>query len=453
MALSKELRLRIKKFLIANPIDSSSNDKYGMAAQHFEVEREQVRSIYRRMIGRNNSNLKNQYPLKPEDCFRPELQSDRVQTSDSLNITINTNIEVKSLESLLDVCDVDSETWEVVSWACKKWDLGIKNKAEQIETKALYSVSAKFRLRKIETDLVLQKELLARELFELAPHFDVVENFHNFKQSIEDNIVEREKNCLLELCLFDAHFGKLAHAEESGKDEDIKTVSQKYTEAIKDLISRVNINSVERILLPIGNDMINIDSSSGLTTAGTPQTSDSRYYKIVRTVKELLIKTINELLAIAPVDVVVVKGNHDSDTMFMIGEMIDSYYHNTKLVTVDNTPTYRKYYQYGNTAIQLTHGNEEPHQSLGLIFATEKPELWADTKFRYAQIGHFHKSKKLNYVSVDSYQGFSVQIIPSLSANDSWHAKKGYQSLKQAKGFLIDFNDGIIAELTHTSNL
>lgn len=443
MQLNKESRTKIVNYLNSNPIDNNEKDKYGKAAKYFNVDREHIRSVWRTM--------RPKYLVAHKESYdgRKEFVSERTQDQNGLSVTVNVNTEVKSLEDLLSICDVDGEVWEVVSWACKKWDLGIKNKAEQIETKALFSVSAKFRPRKVETDLSLQKNILVKELFENAPTFELLNSFIDFKLGIEDEEEVRKGNCLLELCLFDPHFGKLAHAEESGKDEDIKITSAKYKAAIADLISRVNLNSIKRILLPIGNDMINVDGSNNMTTAGTPQTSDSRFYKIVRTVKELLIDTINELVSIAPVDVVVIPGNHDTQTMFMLGEMLDAYYHNTEVVSIFNSPKFRKYYQFGNTGIQFTHGNEEPHQTLGLIFATEMPELWADVKFRYCQVGHFHKNKRLNYVSVDEHQGFQVVIIPSLSHNDAWHTKKGYNSLRQAKAFLIDYNDGIVGEFTH----
>ncbi len=63
--------------------------------------------------------------------------------------------------------------------------------------------------------------------------------------------------------------------------------------------------------------MINIDSPANTTTGGTPQSVDNRFPKIITVVKNLLIKTIDELSLIAPVDILVIPGNHDRDTMFM----------------------------------------------------------------------------------------------------------------------------------------
>lgn len=459
MPYHKEFRDQVINFLIQNPIENTHKDKYNKAAKHFGVDKEYIRSIWRSLLKDGKTTT--------QKFFR---EQENLQ-SQGKDVETLTSKRVKTLEDLIEICEIDTTMWDIVSWECTKWEVGRKDKKVEWHVKdgqvyngdindngeifvePLFRVKAKLSRRKLDKDLNLQKDVLVKELFKYSPNLDILDTFTDFRNGLQENELETKKNCLLELCLFDPHFGKLAHAEESGNDEDIKITSAKYREAIRSLISRINVDSVEKILLPIGNDMINVDGTNNMTTAGTPQSSDSRFYKIVKTVKELLIETINDLVSIAPVDVVVVPGNHDTQTMFMLGEMLDAYYHNTDVVSVFNSPKFRKYYQYGNTGILLTHGNEESHQALGMIFAAEQPELWADVKFRYCQIGHFHKNKKLNYLSVDEHQGFQVQIIPSLSYNDAWHAKKGYNSLRQAKAFLIDINDGIVGEFTHTCTL
>jgi hypothetical protein len=85
-----------------------------------------------------------------------------------------------------------------------------------------------------------------------------------------------------------------------------------------------------------------------------------------------------------------------------------------------------------------------------MIFAAEKPKLWGNSSNRYIQIGHFHHNKKINYINAQEFQGFQVQILPSLSSGDAWHAGKGYHSVKQAKAFLYDKAEGAIAEYTYT---
>lgn len=299
------------------------------------------------------------------------------------------------------------------------------------------------------TSLEAQKEVLLTQLkARFKTDWDLARQYLDFKEII-DSHKGTTKDFLLELAVFDLHIGKLAIKEEVGEDYNIGEAVSRYKGAITKLMSMVDLDRVERILLPIGNDLFNIDNKRGTTTAGTPQDYDGRFSKIVSVTKELLISIINDLSTTCHVDIVIIPGNHDNQTTFMLGEILDAYYHNSPLVKVYNEPTQRKYYQYGNTSIQFTHGNEEKHQDLGLIFATEKPMMWAQSSYRFCQMGHYHKSKRLSYVSIDEFQGFQIQILPSLSGADAWHDSKGYKSLKQAKAFLFSRTEGVVAEYTY----
>jgi hypothetical protein len=440
--LKTSLTSQIKRYLLENPVDDTAKNKYADVCNEFNIDIKLASKCWIDIKNEEVDYFKHYADTKFEEVNYSEKEIKKIlkQEGDNLSVTVNTDIEVKSLEDLMLVCEVDDTKWKVISWQCKKWDLGIKNNNNQIETKQLFSVSAKFSPLKIEADLNLQKDIIINELYKYSP---VVE------YTIPSNNTNRD--CLLELALFDVHFGKLAHKEEVGEDYDLKIASARFTSAIDNLLKNVNLDTIERILFPVGQDLINIDNLTNSTTAGTPQDSDSRFHKIVKTVKEVLINTINRLSTIAPVDVVVTTGNHDEQTTFMIGEMLDAYYHNNANVNINNAAYLRKYYQYGITSIMFTHGNREKFNDLGMIFAAENPKLWANTTQRYIQIGHFHHNKKASFLQNQEFQGFSIQIIPSLSGSDAWHMGRGYMSLKQAKAFLYGKTQGLIAEFTHTA--
>jgi hypothetical protein len=446
MATTKQ----IKKWLLDHPINEQANDKYADAYTHFRgrVTKKQLSNIWRQL-----QKIQNYISIDVNEVSgwagtgveAPAQNTKTVSAAgDKLNITIgNVDHEVKTLDDLLAVCEVDTREWEVLSWQCKKWDLGIKNANDAIETKQLFSVSAKFKQRKVDTDLNLQKEVILKELFSQAPNYKPI-------SKTEGDVRNYAHGKLLELALFDVHFGKLAHREEVGEDYDLKIASARYEQAIQSLLSRVNLASIGRILFPVGQDLINVDNLSSTTTAGTPQDCDSRFHKIIKTVKELLIKTILELSTIAPVDVVVTPGNHDTQTSFMIGEILEAYFNKDTNVTVFNAPTPRKFYQFGDVAIMYSHGDKEKFNELGMVFAAENPKLWGNTSFRYIHVGHRHCTK-LQVMQKDEHQGFQTQIIPSLSSTDSWHAGRAYKSLKQAKAFIYDKKEGQIGEFTFTA--
>ncbi len=259
------------------------------------------------------------------------------------------------------------------------------------------------------------------------------------------------KEQMLEISIPDLHIGKMSWDKESGEDYDIDIACKRFKGAIESFLSRIDPGSIDRILLPLGNDLLNVDNKMNTTTAGTPQSSDSRFGKIFRTVKTLMVETIDRLSAIANVDVLIIPGNHDEATMFTLGELLDAWYKDSSKVKIFNSPKLRKYYEYGRNMLMFTHGDKEKHAELGQIAAHEQPEMWGRTKYREVHLGHLHKSKSIQYTTGDEFPGFKIRILPSLCSADAWHYAQGYLSAKAAKAFIWHKDQGLITE--HTYNL
>lgn len=259
------------------------------------------------------------------------------------------------------------------------------------------------------------------------------------------------KKYLLEVSIPDLHIGKLAWEDESGENYDTKIAVKRYNECVDKLISHVvhYKDEIEEIVVPVGNDLINIDNMANKTTAGTDQRVDSRWQQMFLKAKDLMIENINKLSAIAPVRVLMVSGNHDYQSVYYLGCVLDAYFHKSTIVKIDNSAEQRKYHEYGVNMIGFTHGNEEKHQELGLLMATQKPEMWARTKCRQMHLGHFHSRKTTKYLDVQEFQGFTVRVLPSLSGTDDWHNRKGYMSMKSGVAFLYEKTNGLVAEFSH----
>ncbi len=299
-------------------------------------------------------------------------------------------------------------------------------------------------LIKVDDSVELQKGILLDEIKKYSTKFA-----KEFALGVLDHRLKKG-NKLLEISIPDLHIGKLSHKEETGEDYDLKIATDRYKTAVKYLLKTANIEEVSDILLPIGNDLFNVDNQFSMTSGGTPQDCDSRFHKMVKAAKELLVDTITGLSAFAKVHVLIVPGNHDEITSFMLGEVLEAWFHNNDRVIVNNTAKLRKYFQWGKNGFLYTHGDKERHGDLGLIFATEESKLWADTKYRFVKLGHLHKQKKVEYMTTDTLQGFQIEILPSLSSSDKWHYGKGFIGNKQAKAYLYDPEDGEIAAYTYT---
>jgi hypothetical protein len=146
----------------------------------------------------------------------------------------------------------------------------------------------------------------------------------------------------------------------------------------------------------------------------------------------MIIEQIDKLREIAPVEVLVVPGNHDETRTLFLGDAVQCWYRNDKHVEVRNEPKQRKYVRHGNTLLGFTHGDDEKHGDLESIMIRECAEFFGECTWREWHLGHYHKRKITKYVAGDTHGGTMVRIIPSLSATDKWHYDNGY--VKGPKG-------------------
>lgn len=256
---------------------------------------------------------------------------------------------------------------------------------------------------------------------------------------------------LMEVCIPDLHLGKLSWGDETGEDYDLEEAKARYFKALMYLLGVSK--DVEKFVFVVGNDFFNSDTMGYTTTPsgrngykGTPQQDDSRWQKTFLEGRKLLVRCIDELRSIAPVDVIMVPGNHDHQKVFYLGDTLESWYRNCKEVHINNLPKTRKYYQYGKVLIGYTHGEKEKHADLPLIMATENPHSWAGTKIREWHLGHLHKTM------VNEMQGVVLRTIPSLCGTDAYHYENGYVgSAKSAHGYLWDAEKGLTS--IHQFNL
>ena len=234
-----------------------------------------------------------------------------------------------------------------------------------------------------------------------------------------------------EISLPDIHYGKIT-------DEPMNIIEKHYIQAIMDLHKKADGLEIDRFLLPVGNDGLNSEGMSRATTKGTPQQDNMRWRESFRGYWHLVSKAIDYLAQFAPVDVVVVQGNHDFERMFYAGEVLDAIYKNNKNVTVDNSLDARKYYEYGINMIMFTHGDKEKTQELPLLIATEQPEMWSRAKVREVHCGHRHKEM------LNEYMGTKVRFIPSICGNDLWHKTQGYVgTLRCGQAYIWNKNRGL----------
>jgi len=343
---------------------------------------------------------------------------------------------IRTIEDALRYAEVDQSIWEVERSVVNKWDMGFKDEKKVARTRGLWQVKVwlKRRAPKHLTDAL---EALHKRAEKYSP---------DYGKAVSTPRRVLSDPHLLELSLYDMHFGKLAWAVEGSTNYDLKIAERLFHNAICDLLKYVERVPVERVVFPVGNDFLHIDNKALTTEAGTeqgPQT-DGRYAKIVETGFMALVKALDKLSEDTPVDVIFVAGNHDATSTYHIVRELRAWYRRHPNVNVDASPRSRKYYEYGATLLGYTHGHSETLTRLLNLMPLEKPEAWARTKCREWHTGHLHKRRVVKTTPVDSHEGTVVRTLPSLSGTDDWHYKKGFIGVRAAEAYLYHRDRGYV---------
>lgn len=255
----------------------------------------------------------------------------------------------------------------------------------------------------------------------------LIEDLKAFSPKVEEYPRPEEQGILYEISLPDMHFGK-------GPIEDTIT---NFKKAVYDLINRVEHMNVERILLPLGNDILNSEGLQRSTTRGTPQFDSDDWRETFRACWTTCVEVILALSKTAPVDILLIQGNHDFERSFYLGDVIAAYFHNNENVNVNNSFETRKYYQWGVNLIGFDHGELKQDQ-YPLLMATEKPMAFAQTKHHEWHLGHWHKEM------MNEFRGIKVRFVPSMCPADYWHKKMGYAAKRKGQAYKWSKKYGMI---------
>jgi hypothetical protein len=396
-----------------------------------------LRTVYRYL---EKAKGKQPTPSKPKQDIAGTCQM-KGTGSETAELDYYSDKRIRTLEEALAKGNVDRERWDVDRWEITSWEVGSKGPDKKIRVTPLWRVSVKLKARK-GWDPSEFRAILKEDLTKLAPSYDMP--------------VQREAHpdLLLELSIFDAHFGKLAWRMETNQDYDIRICRDRYLAAARDLLARGQAMGIGRIVYVVGNDFFHVDHK-GLTTNGTPMDTDGRWQKAFRAGVQACITVAEEATQIAPVDILVVPGNHDREKAFCLGEVLEARFHQNHYITVDNDPDLTSYYRWGKNLLGFVHGDnhtsDAKRNQLPLQMATDRPVDWSETVWREIHLGHFHSEREdvWKYRTTDHIRDVAVRILPSLSSTDAWHREQGYASVLAAEAHVYHKQRGRYAYLNY----
>lgn len=353
------------------------------------------------------------------------LQTNGVKTLINGNMTESTKLIRRNAlvnhESLLIAHGFDPKEWEIVNSRVSEWDVQKKGGGSEV----LYSNKITVKPIKHAVDV---NEVYEKLIKTPSTH-----------KKITPMKTHKGDKYMLEVAFQDFHLGKLSWSKESNGEFDYKIAINRAEKAIADIVKRAKTKgNIERVLFLIGGDMFHTDTIKGTTTAGTQMDIDIRWQKMFIEGTNLLVRIINTLGEIAPVDVITILGNHDTQTLMHAQVVLNAYYRNDPNVRVDMKMTTRKYYQYGDCLIGFTHGDKEGKRMLSSM-QVEAAKMWGNTRFREIHAGHLHseQTKEAN--------GAILRNISSITEIDSWHHQKGFiGAQRKLQAFIWNKNKGLL---------
>lgn len=346
-----------------------------------------------------------------------EINKDGSRTSDKL-IGIEDETKLKDEDYLLSVHGYDPKLWEIVSARNSIWNTQLKG---GLVTK-LYASKINVKPRVSNISLEEVKESFEKFTREYKPN--------NIKKYT--NEVSKGSGKILELPIMDLHFNKKSYSFETGENIDNNITENRFLKVVDDIINRTKHYSFEKIIFPVGQDFFNSDTIENTTTKGTRQDNDLRWQEMFLKGVQLLIKAIDKLSYIAPVEVFYVAGNHDKMVSYYATNYLYAWYRNDKRVSVAIEPQIRKYIEYGNCLIGYSHGSEEKKR-INSLMQIEVPEAWGRTKYREWHLGHLH------HETLKEENGVIVRGLSTITGTDAWHYESGYVgNIKKQQAFIWD---------------
>jgi hypothetical protein len=357
---------------------------------------------------------------------------------------------VQTLEQLIEACSIDTTVWEVERYTCQAMQQGAVPRATRPDAASKWVRPSS---EVVVTQLYNVKAWLKRKVEVISMRDEIASMIEEAKQFVEPRPLPNARGkggagngYLLMPSIPDLHVGKLAWAPETGGAHyDSRIAVELYHEALFKLVERTGAFNVERIVLPIGNDLLNSDNVQQTTTRGTQQLGDGRWHKTYKMVREMLTSGILFLRQLAPVHVVIVPGNHDQQAMWTMGELLRTRFHYDEHITFDNDPVLWKFDEWHKNMFMFLHGDKGKRPDYPNVMARLKKDMWGRTEHREVHTGHLHTKQ------VEERYGTKIFISPALCPPDAWHAENLYVgNARQAEASVYHPEEGRVSTATYT---
>lgn len=274
------------------------------------------------------------------------------------------------------------------------------------------------------------------------------------QRAVEPSFPDSGNMAVFHFC--DLHLGKDAW--------DLPEAEFKIQSSFEYALEFARIHRCERIHMPLGHDLLQIDyehiARSGTlhtTSSGTPVTRSNHswreLYRAGRKLGSWMIRRSAQEGFFTSVDII--PGNHSEQSEFAMGDAWQIQFEDNPNVEIripdewSQQGGYELAVEWGDVGFMQSHGHNIKFEDLPLHFAFRFPHLFSHSTFRYVLTGHKHISTKRRVGDYAEDRGCTVYISPSLSPQDLWHKKYGFDGVPGLDVFIYNKETGPIGHYTH----
>lgn len=301
-----------------------------------------------------------------------------------------------------------------------------------------FALEQKFEKQKLSE---LEKDARKWQELKLGVFNPFTDYFESHKEALKAvptlNLSNKEGEYACVISPFDLHYGKYGWNKEVGVDYNRKIAEELLLKHTEDLLYEVNHYPIEKFIVPVGSDYFHFDTVRGTTTNGTPQDCDGTLVQIMFEGSYLMIKFIDMLRQVAPVEVPMAAGNHDRVLSNSLLLFLQGYYREVDDVNITSNLQMRQYAKYGNTVMGFTHGDGPKMANLPGLMVNESGYTFGPDTHKVWFTGHLHHEKVVEVQKTKIYQ------MPSLSGTDRWHDLNGYKSVRGMSAYLVTKDKGV----------
>lgn len=342
---------------------------------------------------------------------------------------------IKSLDQLMNASDVDLSKWKVSRYVINVWEGGRKKKIVDLrwndgvmdgfvedtgdwQLTDFWQVKATLEPREEEP---YEKALEA--LIETVRLHAPVYNHKAFAyKPIADGYLAVPN-------LYDAHFGKRSHRSISYSLKEAERDFVKISEAVAEQLT-LGPKKVNRILFPVGHDLLHVDNLLDKTSRGTWVEASEDVRLAIDAACRATTESIVNFATVAPVEVYPVEGNHGRLQTYWIGKYLEAFFSKHPNVSIHPTKLERQYFQWGRVGIGMTHDGTKPAELAGL-FPIEARYMWPEVEWTEWLTGHMHHQRGALY-AIDSIRNTVIRTISALCNIDNYHSLHLYVGTHRA---------------------